>query len=64
MRFELSFGRDDARSAGHDQQVPPWLHRPELAGAQQVVDQFPGNAQQVSGLIRAVGEPLSVGCRT
>ena len=41
-----------------NQPAMPCFHGPELAGAQQIMDEFPGDAQQVSGLLRAVGEPL------
>ena len=44
-----------------DEPAASCLYRAELAGAQQVVDEFSGDAQQVSGLLRAVGEPLSGG---
>jgi hypothetical protein len=44
-----------------DQPTAPCLYRSELAGAQQVVDEFSGDAQQFGGLLRAVGEPFGEG---
>src|SRR2546421_7500956 len=43
------------------QPAAPCLHRPELAGAQEVVDELCGDSQQFSGLVRAVGEPVGEG---
>src|SRR5262245_40579841 len=44
-----------------DQTAAPCLHRPELAGAQQVVDELPGDAQQFGGLVGAVGQSFGEG---
>src|SRR6266702_1223911 len=44
-----------------DQPAAPCLYRPELAGAQQIVDKLSGDAQQFSGLVRAVRKPLGEG---
>ena len=41
-----------------DQPTAPCLDGSELAAAQQVVDEFPGDAQQFGSLLRAVGEPF------
>lgn len=39
-----------------DQPPPPGLHRLELAGAKQVEDQLPADAQQIGSLIRTEGQ--------
>ena len=44
-----------------DQSAASCLYRPELAGAKQVVDELPGDAQKFSGFVGAVGEPLGEG---
>ena len=44
-----------------DQPTAPRLDRSELAGAQQVMDELSGDAQQFGGLLRAVGEPFGEG---
>ena len=46
-----------------DQPAASCLYRPELAGAQQVMDELPGDAQWFSGLVRTVGEPLNQALR-
>lgn len=43
-----------------DQPAPSRLHRAELPGGQQVLDQFPGDAQQFRGLFRAVRSRAAV----
>ena len=46
-----------------DQPAASCLYRPELAGAQQVMDELPGDAQWFSGFVRTAGEPLNQALR-
>ena len=47
-----------------DQAAAPCLHRPELAGAQQVVNKLSGDAQQYGSLVGAVGHLFGAGIRS
>ena len=58
-----SSARNASRWCLGDQPAASCLYRAELAGAQQVMDEFPGDAQQFSGFVRAVGEPGHAGQR-
>ena len=54
-------GEECSKVVFGDQPAASCLYRPELAGAQQVMDELPGDAQWFSDFVRTVDEPLNEG---